>query len=574
MAEMIPNKAEQLQALIQSDGKFNRAELEALVKQRMAEADETELGKVRANLFRKPVAASATPAVEPATAYPPLPDLSLIWPTITGVYTGWRTGFATLIPHSSPQVVSDLALGLAVFTVCNSYLAQGPGNTNPWFYPSIALFGDVSANFQNIPLLPFAPKSMDTATVELWLRQQVPDFSLAELFPASGNSLAENVLWGMSCRQLLIDNGWDVSGITASTAFPINNATLTVNGRFLTGRHGNEIILRGIDLPLLDDYSFPGSDYLSELAQTGANCVRIQWYRVYPNDTDPSQPGNYRPAYTAEDLGNFLDRCVAANIIPILMLADDTCYSDPNLINSYYAPFYTNSESFSDSSTRDEKNQANFTAVLKARQACLIINLANELGYYKWTDDPSTALTAYVNAYKTAIASMRTAGYTCPLMIDAPDCGTTLDAFTSIGAELVAGDPLHNILLSTHAYWAGYDGRPFVAQAVAANLPIVFGEIANKQDETDDNNNTLYCYYDLDGTTQNHPTTTGFTYQAFLTSLLPQQVGWLAWSWFPDGCGARQMSNDGTFANLTAYGQDIVNNATYGLKATAVQYLP
>jgi mannan endo-1,4-beta-mannosidase len=81
-------------------------------------------------------------------------------------------------------------------------------------------------------------------------------------------------------------------------------------------------------------------------------------------------------------------------------------------------------------------------------------------------------------------------------------------------------------------------------------------------------------YYDLDGSGQNHPTTTGYTYQAFLTTLLSEQVGWLAWSWGPDDCAARQLSADGTFANLTSYGQDIVNNATYGLKATAVRYLP
>ena len=59
------------------------------------------------------------------------------------------------------------------------------------------------------------------------------------------------------------------------------------------------------------------------------------------------------------------------------------------------------------------------------------------------------------------------------------DCGSKLGAFTttgdgglSLGAELVAADPLGNILLSAHAYWAGYDGRPFIPTAIAADLPI------------------------------------------------------------------------------------------------------
>ncbi len=172
--------------------------------------------------------------------------------------------------------------------------------------------------------------------------------------------------------------------------------------------------------------------------------------------------------------------------------------------------------------------------ILKARQECLILNLTNELGYWEWADDSGSALAAYTSAYKTAIAAMRAAGYTCPLMIDAPDCGSKLSAFTAagdggltVGAELVAADSLGNILLSAHAYWAGYDGRPFIPTAIAANLPIVFGEIANKQDEVVDGN-TVYCYYDLDGTHVAHPTTTGFTYQSFLTSLVPDQIGWLA----------------------------------------------
>jgi hypothetical protein len=469
MAETTPTAAEQINHLIAAHVKSTRAALEALVKKIVA-TDKAEVEKVRATLYKTPTADEhATPAITPAATDPQLPDLSLIWPTIMGVRAGWTTGFAAQLPHSSPQLVSDLALGLAVITICTNFINLGYSIYNPWFYPSIVLFSDTLGNTANVPLLPFAPAAMDDATLELWFRRQMPDLTPAELFPTgptTGNSLVQYIIWGMANRQLLIANNWDVSGLTASTNFPVNNATLTVSGRFLTGRHGQNIILRGVDLPLLDNWSFPGSDYLTELAQSGANCVRIQWYLNY-NDSG-------RPAYTADNLGNFLDRCVAANIIPILMLADETCQSDPNLMNSYFVPFYTNSESYSGSQVRDEKNQADFTAVLKSRQACLILNLANELGYYKWADDPSSALTTYAAAYSKAISSMRAAGFTCPLMIDAPDCGSTLDAFTSIGTQLVAADPLHNLMLSTHAYWAGYDGRPYLAPAVAANLPIVF----------------------------------------------------------------------------------------------------
>ena len=137
-------------------------------------------------------------------------------------------------------------------------------------------------------------------------------------------------------------------------------------------------------------------------------------------------------------------------------------------------------------------------------------------------------LNTYNNAYKAAVTSIRNAGLTMPIMIDAPDCGTSLNAFTSIGQDLVSHDPNHNILLSVHASWAapGFDGPSEIQKAFNAKLPIVFGEISNKQKENDDE-----CYYDLDGTNQNHPPVNGFKYQDLLPLLAKYDIGWLAWGW-------------------------------------------
>src|SRR5260370_37744813 len=110
----------------------------------------------------------------------------------------------------------------------------------------------------------------------------------------------------------------------------------------------------------------------------------------------------------------------------------------------------------------------------------LVINLANELGFVRWSADPATALREFKNAYKSAIPSIREKLH-MPVMIDAPDCGTSIDACITIGQELIDHDPDHNLLLSTHAYWAAYDGMPHIDSAVNGHLPIVFGEVANKQ---------------------------------------------------------------------------------------------
>lgn len=100
--------------------------------------------------------------------------------------------------------------------------------------------------------------------------------------------------------------------------------------------------------------------------------------------------------------------------------------------------------------------------------------------------------------------------------------------------------------------------------AVNANLPIVIGEVANKQFDNGDQ-----CFYGLDGTGINNPPPTGFRYQNLLALLAQQEVGWLAWAWHKDLCEHRRMTTDGSFANLTPYGQDILNHPTYGILSGA-----
>jgi mannan endo-1,4-beta-mannosidase len=321
--------------------------------------------------------------------------------------------------------------------------------------------------------------------------------------------------------------------------------TLYTQGRYLYDSSGQKIILRGINLPLLDDWNFPQSNKLSELAKTGANAVRIQWYKNYGNAS--------RPAYSVQDLDNILIQSSAKGIIPILGLWDATCQSNANLVNTQLMSWWTSPD---------------VVAVLKKHQQHLIINLANELGFYRWTGNSTTALNSFKTAYKTAITSIRAQGLHAPIMIDAPDCGTSIDAFNAIGQELIDYDPDHNLLLSAHAYWAGYDGMPALNTAIQANLPIVFGEVANKQDEVI-NGVTQYGYYDLDGSNTNHPPLNNFTYQALLQSLKTNDIGWLSWSWWKDNLSSRQMTSTGNFANLTTFGNDLVNNTTYGLKTTA-----
>jgi mannan endo-1,4-beta-mannosidase len=324
-------------------------------------------------------------------------------------------------------------------------------------------------------------------------------------------------------------------------------STFYVRGRYLFDNTHNKVLLRGINLPLLDDWDFPASHNLPELEKTGANAVRIQWYIDYPNAPPPAPQ---RPAYDLTHLDGFLDECRQNRIIPILMLADCTCEPDTQLVNTKLVPWWT---------------RADVVAVLNKHRKYLIINLGNEVGNYRWAGATVAALNAFKDAYKQAIVSIRNAGLQMPIMIDAPDCGTTIGAFTSIGQELIDHDPRRNILLSVHAYWAGYDGMTELNDLSLTKLPLIFGEIANKQAELVDGN-LVQCHYDIDGKNENNPPSTGFKYQSLLASLSQLEIGWLAWSWWKDGCASRQITSSGKYANLTPYGNDIVNNGGYGLR--------
>src|SRR5688500_15600512 len=178
-----------------------------------------------------------------------------------------------------------------------------------------------------------------------------------------------------------------------------------VRGRFLYDSNRKRVILRGINLMLLDDWDFPGipgSDLaetgkLDELAKTGANAVRIQWYKNY------SKPRTF--PHDISHLDAFLDKCRENSLIPIVELHDWTCKDYIQSVNDELIEWWT---------------RPNVVAVLKRHERYLIINLANELGLYRFLPqaERAAALDRFKNNYKTAITSIRDEGLRMPIMID------------------------------------------------------------------------------------------------------------------------------------------------------------
>jgi mannan endo-1,4-beta-mannosidase len=139
------------------------------------------------------------------------------------------------------------------------------------------------------------------------------------------------------------NNGLLVDGVVGPITWgelledvPCQKNTFYTEGRYLHDPNGKKIILRGINLPLLDDWDFPQRDKLTELEKTGANAVRIQWYKDYGNPD--------RSAYAITDLDNFLTKCKINRIIPILGLWDVTCKDDVSLLNTQLIPWWTSNE--------------------------------------------------------------------------------------------------------------------------------------------------------------------------------------------------------------------------------------
>jgi len=313
------------------------------------------------------------------------------------------------------------------------------------------------------------------------------------------------------------------------------NATITTTGRYIIGVCGDTIMLRGVNYAPYN-WGYDSSQHrFDQIAQTGGNAVRIPWYANNP-----------APYYTDALLDSALGMCIRNKMIPILELHDLSC--DPNTADvDTLVTWYTTPARL---------------AIFAKYQHSLIIDFANELGFVNWAGNTATAQQAYITAYDSAIHVMRRAGVMIPLMIDAPDCGTSIDILGNVASDIISSDPLHNIIFSTHTYWYGYANNDSMTMlndftaALSHDFPLIVGEVSKYQDSVDNSGNTYYCHYIDD-------------YTAVLNICKIYNIGWLAWSWDNDLCTVRQISTDGTYANLSTLGQDIVNNPSYGITATS-----
>lgn len=292
----------------------------------------------------------------------------------------------------------------------------------------------------------------------------------------------------------------------------------TQGGDILTP-DGQPFIARGINLQYGDNpkAALPA---IKAISSTGANIIRLQ----------------LRRNTSAKDLKKALDKAVALKL-PVMVFyweQDITCGTDNARLRRDTGDLWLR----------------RWADVLSERkyQPYLMLNIANEWGSSK------DNYASYMATYTDLIRAMRTRGYRAPIVIDAADCGQATGSFLEgRGKTLQALDPLHNLIVSVHAYNKPWNSPEKIDRNIAdlrrEGVPFLLGEFGD-QELIEDGNAVDHLH--------------------LMQAAQDTGTGWITWSWKGNGGVTKvlDMSESYGKVKLTRRGQEIVDGP-YGLRATA-----
>ena len=334
------------------------------------------------------------------------------------------------------------------------------------------------------------------------------------------------------------------SGSCASSAQQAS--LLTVEGKFLKDDCGETIVLKGINHGSIYDVSDFGVGEIEQINQTGANAVRLVIDREYCTFPPPNYACVEVPT-TAIQITQMLEASVAQKLIPIVELHDFTGSANPT------ADLTTAANWWSQPSIKD---------ALLAHQNYLILNIANEPSSSNYPPAAAEQIT-YYNANIAAITLLRSAGFTCPIMIDGMHWGKDHTFFVNHGAALMAADPLHKLIYSVHTYWPAGGNAIQVSDAQITNYmnalanvdaPIVLGEIAHDEVQ---GGGTFPVNYEL-----------------LMTLSAQHNFGYLIWWWGriePGATNELYITTNGLYSGLTAKGNSMVTTHANSIANTATK---
>jgi mannan endo-1,4-beta-mannosidase len=296
--------------------------------------------------------------------------------------------------------------------------------------------------------------------------------------------------------------------------------------------NGTVFRIRGVDRTHFDSNSAAG------IAKAGANTVRFFMYDIGVSG------GPAASTYESVALQQHIDY----QELPIITAA--------NIAGSGTA-------STGDTSSTDLASMVSWWVSNAAAFAPIMnhiaINIANEWG-------PSNSA-SWAAAYETAIARLRSAGYTCPLVIDTGSWGEDNGDLLNYATAVFNSDPQKNIIFSLHLYANS-------AGALSGNWLPQLASLASSQ-------GMVFIIGEFGPGRNIGPAPTLVTPQQIIQTAEANGLGWMAWAWDDNNLGGGGSNNSGfsmTYAgpgdytapsSLTEYGLDVTLNPAYGWIALA-----
>ena len=192
-------------------------------------------------------------------------------------------------------------------------------------------------------------------------------------------------------------------------------------------------------------------------------------------------------------------------------------------------------------------NRPEIKQVLLRHEKGLVLDAFQEPDY----DD----VPRWIKDAKASIAQLRGYGYKAPLTVLANQYGRDLSAALAHGQEIVDSDPQRNTILGWQAYWGqkgwyqkahGMSLTQGVERSADRNFPMQLGI-----DQNADHNEPM-------------------DYAAVMAAAEQEGMSWLWWNFWNawDSMG-NNASNDGTAANLTATGRQVIESDPNSIKRTS-----
>jgi hypothetical protein len=206
-------------------------------------------------------------------------------------------------------------------------------------------------------------------------------------------------------------SGAPTDGQVQRPSYNTGNGFFVYDGK-LYDPNGNEFRLRGVDRCHFDSNSQPG------ISNSHANAVRMFMYKL-----------SYGAAKYAEVIKT---QHIDYNEVPILSM--------PQFPDGTGTSGNQSTSELASGVSWWVANAATFTPLNKY----LIVNIANEWG-------PKNS-TVWRDAYISAVANMRAAGYLGPLLIDAGGAGQDEADIDNYAAAVLASDPQKNLIFAYHLY--------------------------------------------------------------------------------------------------------------------------